>query len=133
MLGISHLHPFWQQFVNVIGLLNIILPLFFLREKTAVFILIGCLTGMAVMAYLTSKFGFVRLLGIGHVVWLPGVIYMWSQVGQVHPTSFYGVWFWATLLVDTFALTMDAWDVSRYICGERDEMVEGLDALLQGG
>ena len=50
---------------------NMIIPLFFLGRLEAQVVLAALLASMMLMTALTAISGFTRLLGVGHVFWVP--------------------------------------------------------------
>jgi hypothetical protein len=105
---------------------NMIVPLFLLgRVETRVVLGVFVASAM-LMTLLTALVGFTRLLGIGHVLWLPLLYYLWTRLGQVPATDFFGYWVRGVMLVNGVSLILDVLDVLRYVGGDRAEMVEGL-------
>ncbi len=71
-----------------------------------------------------SAKGFVRLLGIGHVVWVPMVAWLWTRLEGVPAGSLFRYWLLATIVLVSLSVLIDAIDVIRYLRGERDPYVE---------
>lgn len=74
---------------------------------------------------LTHVVGFNRLLGVGRVLWIPLLLYLWSRMGGHPAVEPYGAWIRIVMVLNAASLVMDAWDVVRYVRGERGEIVEG--------
>lgn len=127
LFGILNLRAFWRNFIFLLIVLNGVLPWFFLGQPLAGWVLVGFYLGTVLMVLLTELYGFVRLLGMAHVAWLPFLFLMWGRAGNISLNSVHGVWFWLTLLIDSVAIGLDVWDISRYFQGESEEMVENLD------
>lgn len=72
------------------------------------------------MMVIYSKLGFVRLLGIGHIFWVPMIIWfaMDIPVYSDGPAFFY--WVLAIIAFNCISLVLDAIDVSRFLLGERE-------------
>jgi len=106
---------------------NMIVPLFFLSEHPEAWVVLGMalLTGATFIA-LTAYSGFSRLLGLGHLAWIPMVIYLAGQVSQAQSGSWFRFWLITVIVLDTGSLFLDAANVVRYWLGEREEMVKGL-------
>ena len=62
---------------------NLIAPLFFLEHVEARVTLVAGLFGMALMTALTGRFGFSRIVGVGHVAWIPLLIYLVGSLQEV--------------------------------------------------
>ncbi len=66
----------------------------------------------------------MRLLGIGHVVWVPMVPWLWTRLGVAPASSLFRYWLLATIVLVSLSLLIDAVDVIRYLRGERDPYLE---------
>jgi hypothetical protein len=105
---------------------NLLGPLFFLSRLEAqvvigTFMLSGCL-----MTVLTARFGFTRLLGLGHVLWIPMLGWLAFRLEHIPAVDSYGNWLRALVILNGLSLMMDVADVIRYLAGNRKELVEGL-------
>ena len=87
---------------------NGVAPLFFWDRCEARIVLGTLMFSGALMMLLTWRFGFTRLLGLGHLPW-------------------FGMWVRAVMVLNAISLAIDVIDVIRYARGERAETVEGLD------
>ena len=67
--------------------------------------------------------GFVRLLGIGHIAWVPMVAWLWTRLELAPPTSLFRYWLLAVIVLASLSLLIDVADVIRYLRGERDPTV----------
>ncbi len=105
---------------------NMIVPLFFLGRVEARVVLSVFVASAMLMTLLTAFVGFTRLLGLGHVLWLPLLYYLWTRLGPVPATDFFGYWVRGVMLVNGVSLLLDVLDVLRYVGGDRAEMAEGL-------
>jgi hypothetical protein len=105
---------------------NSIAPLFFLSHPEAWWVL-GSFVGSVIwMVCLTAKSGFTRLLGLGHILWVPLLIYLWMRLGQIPATDSFGVWIRMLMVLNAVSLIADSIDVARYISGDRKETIDGL-------
>lgn len=113
---------FWMACVlTVVPLALLIRP--DTRKTAIILILMGAVTAV-VMTALHAKVGFVRLLGLPHVIlWTPLLIWLVSLLRRdAHPG-------WPRLLLIVLAATIavslvfDYIDVARYLLGERAPMV----------
>ena len=80
--------------------------------------------GAILQTVIFSAKGFVRLLGIGHIAWLPMVPWLWDRLDTAPPGSFFKYWLLATIVVVSLSLIIDAADVIRYLRGERDPQLQ---------
>jgi hypothetical protein len=112
--------PFpWRLWLMLLVAVNLIVPLFFLDRREAQFVLGAMLVSMALMVILTSRFGFTRILGLGHILWLPLVLFLWLRLSHIPADDFFGLWIRAVLILNTVSLVFDTVDVTRYIRGDK--------------
>ncbi len=114
----------WQAWMVLLVLMNLVLPLFFLGKPEATVVLVGIMVSMFIMMTLFARFGFVRLLGLGHIPWLFTIPWLWLQLGQTieNGGTFY-YWLLAVVVLDSISLVIDAVDVVRYWMGERQPTI----------
>ncbi len=116
----------WRLWLMLLVTVNLAVPLFFLDRREAQFILGALLASMALMTILTAKFGFTRILGLGHILWLPLVFFLWLRLSHIPADDFFGFWIRGVLTLNTVSLMLDTVDVARYICGDKQQMIRGL-------
>ena len=106
---------------------NMITPFFFVSEHLEAWVVLGTalLTG-ALFIVLTAYSGFSRLLGLGHLPWIPLVVYLIAQADQAPAGTWFAFWLKAVIILDIGSLFLDAANVVRYWMGDREEMVKGL-------
>ncbi len=68
--------------------------------------------------------GFVRLLGIGHIAWVPMVAWLWTRLDVAPASSLFRYWLLANIVLVGLSLLIDAIDVTRYQRGEREPYLE---------
>ena len=71
------------------------------------------------MSVIFSKIGFVRLMGIGHIGWLPLVFWLGTKLEHAPVDSLFEYWLLAVIVLDSLSLFIDTIDVLRYVKGER--------------
>lgn len=123
MLGMP-LH--WQPWLMLMVATNIVAPFFFLSHVEAVVVLLTTLAGVGLMTVLVARFGFTRILGLGHILWVPMLAYLFTRLGHIPAGDPFGLWVRTVLVVDAISLVIDAVDVVRYVRGDRQETVAGL-------
>jgi len=109
---------------------NIVAPLFFLQHLEAQLTLAAGLLGLALMSALTGRFGFSRIVGLGHIAWLPLVVILLNSVGDTTASSPFGLWIRTVIVLDLISLAFDFVDAVRFYRGDRAEMVAGLEPAL---
>jgi hypothetical protein len=78
---------------------------------------IGNVVTMMVMYWLM---GYVRLLGLSHVIWwTPLFVWLLPKVLRERPSGGFGLWLKLLIVSDLASLVLDYSDVIRYILGER--------------
>lgn len=121
--------PVWVQYwVAFMGLVTAatIITLLFSRpaRRIAIVLIVTMLATFATMLWAHSQIGFVRLLGLVHVVfWTPLAIYLWRRVTSDPVASQCRQVIWLLLAVMVISLAFDYVDVVRYLLGERASLV----------
>lgn len=113
----------WRIWMVLLVLVNMVLPLFFLGKTEAVVVLVAVMISMFIMMTLFAKFGFVRLLGLGHIPWLFTVPWLGLQLGQTMASGPFYYWLLSVIVIDSISLVIDAVDVTRYWRGERQPLI----------
>ena len=110
----------WWIWVGLLGIVNMVAPLFFLGSLEARVVLAGMLTGAVVQMLIVGRLGFVRLLGIGHIVaWLPMLLWLVPRLSNLDSATPFGRWLFAVVVLDLVSLAIDLVDVGRYLAGDR--------------
>ncbi|NCO57860.1 MAG: hypothetical protein COW73_01285 [Nitrospirae bacterium CG18_big_fil_WC_8_21_14_2_50_70_55] len=102
---------------------NMAAPLLFLDHAEAKVVLATACCNVVVMAVLTAKAGFTRILGLGHLLWIPLLGYGWLRLGYHPALDPVALWLRLLLVLNTISLGFDAIDVLRYLRGDRAEIV----------
>ena len=87
-------------------------------------VLVAMIVSATVMMAMSGKFGFTRILGLGHVLWIPLVFYLWTRLGQHAPDEPFGIWIRFLMVVNTVSVVIDVIDVVRYVRGDCAETVQ---------
>ena len=121
--------PSWVQWwvnwmsIAIVGSMIALLFSKTTRRDSAV-ILITSLAIFFMMMWLYQQIGFVRLLGIVHVViWTPLAVYFWRRQNNSAITAPFRQVIWVFLATIVVSLVFDYADVVRYLLGERESMV----------
>ena len=115
-----------KLWVGLLVIFNMIIPLFFLERLEAQVVLAAIMASMLLMTLITSTTGFTRLLGLGHIFWIPLLYFLCISLDQIPPDDGFGVWVRALMVINATSLVVDIVDVFRYLAGERMEIVQGL-------
>ncbi len=116
----------WQAWLALLVTANLVIPLFYLSRLEAQVVFATIMASMMLMTVLTALTGFTRLLGLGHILWIPLLYFLWLRLEQNPADNFFGLWIRVLMILNVTSLVIDTIDVGRYIAGDRSETVEGL-------
>lgn len=105
---------------------NFLIPLFLLPRLEATVVLATSFASFGLMVWITGLSGFTRLVGLGHILWIPLIFYLWGLLGGAEDSGLYAIWLRGLIAVNTVSVLLDAIDITRYLRGDRAEMVAGL-------
>ncbi len=106
--------------------LNGMFPLVYLARAESKMIFLTFLVSFMSMVLITAVTGFTRLLGLGHVFWIPLLLVLWRRLDQIPADDLFGLWIRSLIVLNAASLVLDVIDVTRHIKGNRSEMVVGL-------
>ena len=115
-----------QLWMVILVTANMVVPMFFLDRLEAQAIFATFLVSATLMILLTARFGFTRIMGLGHILMIPLLGWLAFRLGQIPADDIFGFWIRGVMLVNGLSLVMDAVDVVRYFNGDREELVQGL-------
>ena len=93
--------------------------IFFLPRTEAWVVLGTGLLAATIMTVLHTKLGYVRLVGIGHFVWIPMLIWLGFRLNHISDGTLFRGWILALIAMDTVSLLIDTVDLLRYLHGDR--------------
>ena len=102
---------------------NMIVPIFFISTREAQIVILTMLASVMLMTALTAWGGFTRLLGLGHILWMPLIVYLWSSLPGYPSDTSMGLWLRTLMALNTISLGIDTVDVVRYLRGDRGTLV----------
>lgn len=109
----------WVAWVMLLMTVNMVVPIFFIETLEAQVVLATMMASAALMMFLFAQKGFVRLLGLGHVLWIPLVFWLSARVDFASASTGLEQWLLAVIVLNGLSLIIDAVDVIRYAKGER--------------
>lgn len=121
--GMMMMPVHWQLWLALLVTFNLVLPLVFLSRPEAQVVVATLMASMILMTGLTAFSGFTRLLGLGHILWVPLLYFLWMRLEQNPAEDFFGLWIRVLMIVNATSLLIDTIDVGRYIAGDRSETV----------
>ena len=80
----------WVAWVGLLMFTNMVGPLFFLETIEAKVVLLLMMIGAMNQTIIFGAKGFVRLMGIGHILWVPMVLWLWVRWGAADTNSPFG-------------------------------------------
>jgi hypothetical protein len=102
------------------GLPLINLSSIFFLPRTEAWVVLGTgLLAAAIMTVLHAKLGYVRLIGVGHFVWIPMLIWLLFRLDHIPEGTLFHGWLIALLAMNTVSLLIDIIDLVRYLRGAR--------------
>jgi len=108
----------WWPWMAGLPLINLA-SIFFLPRTEAWVVLGTGLLAATIMTVLHAKLGYVRLVGTGHFVWIPMLIWLTARLDHISEgTLFYG-WLLTVIVMDTISILLDIVDFVRYLRGDR--------------
>jgi len=102
----------WVAYMMIINLAAIL----FWEEAVAKIIVAVFILSSMLMMGLYSKYGFTRILGLGHILWLPLAIYIGILLPETDGLLF--GYLLVLLITIAISLVIDAYDVWCYFRGE---------------
>lgn len=108
---------YWVVFMGAVFMLSI--PFAFKNKQARIILMATLIFAPILMMVLYAKFGYARILGLGHIVaWSPA-LYMLLKSRQDWPpkTTLARKWLILTLAVMVISLVFDITDVARYVMG----------------
>ena len=124
-MGVLRSKPQVLVWMMLLILANGIAPLLFLARLEAQVVFATFLLSIALMTWLTARYGFTRIVGLGHVLWVPMVIFLLVRANALE-MDLYGIWVGTVVVLNVISLMIDVRDVMQYVRGDRDEVVKGL-------
>lgn len=121
--GVLKMPVGWQLWLMLLVTANLAASLFFLYRLEAQVVLGTMLASMTLMTLLTSRFGFTRILGLGHILWVPMLAFLFTRLGGIPANDAYGIWIRILFVLNGMSLVFDALDVMRFMSGDRAEMI----------
>ena len=105
--------------ISLLLLANMAIPLFFITALEAQFVLVAAMAGTLVQMGIFASNGFVRLLEIGHIFWVPLLPWLWTRLGGFQEMEPLAVWIVTVIVFNGVSLVIDVIDAWRYLAGDR--------------
>ncbi len=105
--------PIWLFFLMIINVAS----LGFWHEPLAKIIFITFMTSAMLMMGLYSRFGFEKILGLGHILWVPLLVYVLTQLPIVE--AFFKSYLVVLSISLAISLAFDITDVWKYFTNRK--------------
>jgi hypothetical protein len=121
--GVNAMPLGWRAWLGLLVALNFAVPLAFIARPEAQATLAAMAASMVFMLWLIRLRGYTRLIGLGHIFWVPLIVLLWTRFDEAPALDVFGLWMRAVVAVNVLSLVIDAVDVTRYVRGERASLV----------
>jgi len=111
--------PIWVFFLVLVNVASV----GFWQYPLAKVIVITFMLNSTLMMGLYSWFGFERILGLGHVFWIPLLVYLFTQIPSI-PGGFQ-IYLVVLSISIAISLAFDIVDVWRYFAARRNSRANG--------
>lgn len=88
-------------------------------RKECLAIVASFIVAAMIMNWMYAQFGYVRLLGLAHLIaWTPAYVYVMMRRAEIGTSSWFGKYIHFYLVIAGISLVIDAVDVVRYLVGD---------------
>ncbi len=122
--GMLKMPVHWQLWLLLLVTANLLIPLFFLARIEAQVVVATFAASVALTTALTGRYGFTRILGLGHALWIPLLFFLWTRLDAIPAEDAFGIWIRALMALNALSLVIDGIDVARYVAGDRAETIK---------
>jgi len=112
-----------RLWVMVLMMVNMA-ALYFIDSLEGQVVIAVFMASAAIMITLDAKLGFVKLLGIGHVLWLGLVPWLYFRLDGLSPDTLVYQWVMLVIVINAISLVIDIRDVVQYLKGDRAPVIE---------
>ena len=121
--GLFKMGPLVVLWILILVCVNAIIPSIFLPDFVATITIIIFFVGATAMIILTHYYGFTRILGLVHILWIPLLAFLLTKIDLANLSSPYHQWLAGLIACNAVSLVIDIIDVYRYVKGDRNELV----------
>ena len=113
----------WNLWVGLLALVNIGGGLYFIRTIEGQLALACMVFAFLIMWGIYDQRGFVRLLGLGHLIaWIPQMAWYAQVIAEGNLAGAFKYWLISVLILNGISLVIDLVDVVRYTLGDRQPL-----------
>lgn len=112
--------PAWLvAWVGLLVLISLLAIPFSIKDSRPRWIILAFVAAAVLMNVLYEKFGYTRILGLGHIVfWTPAWIYIWRNRKKNPAAIWTNRYLISWLIIAGISLIVDYADVIRYLLGD---------------
>ena len=112
----------WVLWLGLLVLVNLGGGVLFIRTMEGQLALVCMVAAFLIMWFIYAQKGFVRLLGVGHLIaWTPQMVFYTQSVGNT--AGLFQYWIISVLVLNGICLVIDFVDVVRYSLGDRQPII----------
>ncbi len=115
MRTMMHMPKPWVPWLAVLILVNLAGGLYHLGSQEGILVVAAFLSAVIVMEAIFKAKGFVRLLGLGHIFWVPLMPWLALRLDWGRLDSAFALWVAAVVVLNSLSLIVDAAGVLRYV------------------
>lgn len=113
----------WNIWIHTMAFVNMAGAAYFFPSHYSIINLISMIVAFEIMTLIYKKYGFVRLLGLGHIIgWLPMLTYYAYKMNSINDPIL-SIWLKSVVAINSISLIIDAIDVKRWFAGEKQSML----------
>ncbi len=121
--GLLRMPLYTQIWLVVLGIANSAPAIYWLQHVESRVVLITFVVNVFLMLALTARYGFRRILGAGHFLWYPLILYLLIRMDSIEDSDM-RVWLVTLIVLNTVSLIIDTVDVAKWLRGDREELVD---------
>ncbi len=119
MRTMLHMPKPWVAWLAALILVNLAGGMYHIGSLEGKLVVAAFIAAVIALEAIYKARGFVRLLGLGHIFWVPLVPWLWMRYAGAPADGGFRAWLVAVMLINSLSLIIDAIDVVRYARGER--------------
>ena len=121
--GLRKLPNVVQLWLLVLGVSNMMIPLFFINRVEAQVMFGATVLSFVIGVIMYRRQGMTRLMGLMHIPWIIPAYYLIKNSSNIHFNNVYGIWMGVALSLTCISLIFDTIDIIRYISGNRKSQI----------
>ena len=123
MRGLRKLPIIIQIWLMILGMSNMMFPLFYISHVEAQVMFAATVLSFAIGVIMYKTQGMTRSMGLMHAPWLIAIYFLMKSVSNIGFDDPFGIWMGVALLLTSISLIFDIVDTIRYIAGNRESLI----------